>query len=339
MSLNESLDYAMVVGIVKSQGKPFVSNYDKKISGPIRVFEIKEHGTTWRSNVASDTIRIISRDVKSIPFCLIKSGANNSKQIIKIENPLVAEYLDQALDIAYTHFEPAKESTVTKLIAELASSERIRGVETCERLLREGIQLTAFGRVERCKLDESAGSVLGWIAQPITGKTVISEFKLCEPINNSEHEFILTTLSREELVKQLGESNRTLRIFLFVFGSIGLIAGSLCAYKFIRDYLEKKRQQELMDRARAERERARLERLNRNRQNRQGADGNAVSAQETTSTEDQSTCVICLTNPRELILLDCGHVCLCGDCVLRIPDKRCPICRQIYRRHMPCFIP
>jgi E3 ubiquitin-protein ligase MUL1 len=37
-------------------------------------------------------------------------------------------------------------------------------------------------------------------------------------------------------------------------------------------------------------------------------------------------CVVCCLNPREIILLPCGHVCLCEDCSEEIKDS-CPVCR------------
>lgn len=42
---------------------------------------------------------------------------------------------------------------------------------------------------------------------------------------------------------------------------------------------------------------------------------------------DAQICIICLSNPREVILLDCGHVCLCADCVSKV-DGTCPVCRS-----------
>ena len=38
-------------------------------------------------------------------------------------------------------------------------------------------------------------------------------------------------------------------------------------------------------------------------------------------------CVVCCQNRRGIILLPCGHVCLCEDCSARITDF-CPVCRR-----------
>ena len=46
-----------------------------------------------------------------------------------------------------------------------------------------------------------------------------------------------------------------------------------------------------------------------------------------------SMCVICLDKPRGMILIPCGHVCVCSDCVNKLGDK-CPICRKnITKKH------
>jgi len=51
-------------------------------------------------------------------------------------------------------------------------------------------------------------------------------------------------------------------------------------------------------------------------------------------------CVVCLTAEREVILLDCGHVCackLCADTLMR-EDHQCPVCRAEIRAIKPAFI-
>lgn len=40
---------------------------------------------------------------------------------------------------------------------------------------------------------------------------------------------------------------------------------------------------------------------------------------------DGVRCIVCMVNPREIILLPCNHVCLCEDCAEKI-NKMCPVC-------------
>jgi len=52
-------------------------------------------------------------------------------------------------------------------------------------------------------------------------------------------------------------------------------------------------------------------------------------------------CTVCLDNPREVLLQNCGHVCVCSDCVSRIRfggDNRCPICRKLIEGTQSAFI-
>ncbi|KAI8429600.1 hypothetical protein MSG28_000198 [Choristoneura fumiferana] len=48
-------------------------------------------------------------------------------------------------------------------------------------------------------------------------------------------------------------------------------------------------------------------------------------------------CVVCAENPKEIILLPCGHVCLCEDCSDNIQEA-CPICRERIHSRAPAFI-
>ena len=48
--------------------------------------------------------------------------------------------------------------------------------------------------------------------------------------------------------------------------------------------------------------------------------------------EDSLLCVICLTEPRDTVLLPCRHLCVCSDCFPRL--SKCPICRSSFREWM-----
>ncbi len=47
----------------------------------------------------------------------------------------------------------------------------------------------------------------------------------------------------------------------------------------------------------------------------------------------ESTCVICLTDTRNVLLLPCRHLCLCSTCAenLKFQSANCPICRVPFR--------
>lgn len=55
---------------------------------------------------------------------------------------------------------------------------------------------------------------------------------------------------------------------------------------------------------------------------------------------DTQSCVICLERPREVVILDCGHICTCLSCAGDLPHpQKCPMCRQDISRVIPVFVP
>ncbi|ESQ41916.1 hypothetical protein EUTSA_v10013842mg [Eutrema salsugineum] len=55
--------------------------------------------------------------------------------------------------------------------------------------------------------------------------------------------------------------------------------------------------------------------------------GSVASGLEDTGGKE---CVICLTEPKDTIVMPCRHLCLCSECAkeLRFQSNKCPICRQ-----------
>lgn len=39
-------------------------------------------------------------------------------------------------------------------------------------------------------------------------------------------------------------------------------------------------------------------------------------------------CCICLEEQCNMVMIPCGHLCLCGDCSLQYKDNKCPMCRS-----------
>ncbi len=42
--------------------------------------------------------------------------------------------------------------------------------------------------------------------------------------------------------------------------------------------------------------------------------------------DDGESCAVCLDDPCSVVIVPCGHYCLCLDCANRVEDK-CPMCR------------
>lgn len=51
----------------------------------------------------------------------------------------------------------------------------------------------------------------------------------------------------------------------------------------------------------------------------------------------EDSCVVCLSQPRECVLLGCGHICCCFRCFQALPTRLCPICRGPIDRVVPLY--
>lgn len=53
-------------------------------------------------------------------------------------------------------------------------------------------------------------------------------------------------------------------------------------------------------------------------------------------------CIICLTQPKEVAVVPCGHLCMCTACANEISKRtrtrQCPICRQKFRSTLRVFV-
>jgi E3 ubiquitin-protein ligase MUL1 len=96
------------------------------------------------------------------------------------------------------------------------------------------------------------------------------------------------------------------RFLAFICGGVGLVIVGIMTRKWWRE-----RTRKLKEQTRRQQTSSRIERQQ--------------SVQENERPEVQ-VCVVCCQNSRGIILLPCGHVCLCEDCSARITDF-CPVCR------------
>lgn len=48
---------------------------------------------------------------------------------------------------------------------------------------------------------------------------------------------------------------------------------------------------------------------------------------DTSSESEDNICVICMSNPRECVYVNCGHFCACSECCEKM-ELQCPMCRQ-----------
>lgn len=174
---------------------------------------------------------------------------------------------------------------------------RQRGIQSTEKMLRENSIITAIGELSRSQTKSD---------------TLIMQ----SPLNGSP--FYITSMSITTLIRNLDDRKKLYRIFCVITGTIGLFLGAIMA----RRYWKNKQQQRLEEQLRQSLETSRQERRQRVR--------------DRDLREDQ-ICVICNTNAREIILLPCGHVCICEDCSASI-NNNCPICRTEITQKAAAYI-
>ena len=204
----------MVIGKVKPTNLELKSNYKSEISGVIRLLKIIEHGELTKNGVKSNTKSVISNNTNEVPFHLVN---NQDSFRAHISQPLKSFYLIENLEVSHTLFEPVKESigivnnVITNSAKEAASvsSEtlRIRGIETIEKMLKSGTQLTVFAKIEKIRSVDITNSWLS-ISHPYL------TYKISEPAD--DYTYIVTPLSKEALLDKLRSNSTILKVFLAV---------------------------------------------------------------------------------------------------------------------------
>lgn len=124
-------------------------------------------------------------------------------------------------------------------------------------------------------------------------------------------------------------------IFYTVFVPAGVILLWITAGRRFRQWIDDYRSREAINEIREQLTEMRERHVNTEQTNSSDSD----SARQTTPTSD-NTCVICLTNSRDIANRPCGHVCSCINCYEAMPGpKQCPVCRTPITEIIPIFLP
>ncbi|CAN7940965.1 unnamed protein product [Ixodes hexagonus] len=198
----------------------------------------------------------------------------------------------------YENFVPNREG-LSGVVFGWLRGEQTKGIEEQEMLLEEGATLTGFGTLA----SENGGGAV----------------RLIPPTDGSC--FYLTPLSHPALISKLRSEVDVLRVACLVFG---FTAAGLSVYILLSWW--QRRQQRIQDkRDAARREEAKKERRKQTRD-------------VTSSSSEHPSCVVCLSSPVEVMMLECGHVCVCTDCAEQVRDT-CPVCRAPIVRSVAAFLP
>lgn len=135
-------------------------------------------------------------------------------------------------------------------------------------------------------------------------------FKIKVPEN---HEYILSKMTLKGIIQEKTSSTRTWKYVTFGFTIVG---GA-----FMLIWLFRRRQW--------------LSRLYTNTRTNRPAFPEDDRNYEFGENAQEMYCVICLTNRRNVVILNCGHVCVCRSCASQIDS--CPICRGVIERLVPIY--
>ncbi|CAH1375065.1 mitochondrial E3 ubiquitin protein ligase 1-like [Tenebrio molitor] len=285
----KKLSYVSIRGTVKPLGKPIVSSNNPNVTGVVQLLRIKEH-VIQRSTTGfwSDSERIVQEVHNVMPFAV-----NNKGVQVEVADPLAADVLD--MDVISDVFNPTVPSVMDHIWGFFAGI-RQRGVQSTEKMLREGTTITGIGEL----VYSQDANIL----------------RLQPPSNGAP--FYLTNMQVTSLIKKLNGSKKNYRLLCILFGTIGLVIGGL----IIRKYWQYK------DRLIEESKRKQMLDESRRKRRRQMRDQNLPENQ---------ICVVCKSNPIEIILLPCGHVCLCEDCSIDI-STNCPVCRAPIEKKSVAYV-
>nr|XP_028596359.1 mitochondrial ubiquitin ligase activator of NFKB 1 isoform X1 [Podarcis muralis]XP_028596360.1 mitochondrial ubiquitin ligase activator of NFKB 1 isoform X1 [Podarcis muralis]XP_028596361.1 mitochondrial ubiquitin ligase activator of NFKB 1 isoform X1 [Podarcis muralis]XP_028596362.1 mitochondrial ubiquitin ligase activator of NFKB 1 isoform X1 [Podarcis muralis]XP_028596363.1 mitochondrial ubiquitin ligase activator of NFKB 1 isoform X1 [Podarcis muralis] len=119
--------------------------------------------------------------------------------------------------------------------------------------------------------------------------------------------YYLSSLDFEALLQKEESSVRLWKVLTLVFGFATCAVLFFVLHKQYRHHREKQRLRQVQEMI--------------------AAGGDTLNA-----------CVVCLSNARSCVFLECGHVCSCDKCYQALPQPpRCPICRQEIARVVPLY--
>lgn len=290
------LDYVCIEGVTEGVGEPLRSQFTNEV-GVVHRHLLVEHKSKRTQGTWSDFRRVVRDAFNYRPFFIANPDRDlGDKRKVEVTEILAAEYLDDYLPVVHDQYNPTKNGLLSRSM-DLIFGEVTKGYQDTEKLLGLGVPILGVGKVT------------------FDGKRMI-----LQPPSDGRR-YIVTTLSKPDVVRSLRSSARTIKIFLWICVVIGTGVAAYSLYKFVARWMRERES------------RLAMEEIRRMRVNNAASDGDGDGDTE------RSRCVICLSNPRDVIILNCGHVCLCADCAEAIPEpKHCPVCRAKVARFAPVYI-
>lgn len=296
------LPFAVVRGDVAPMGRTVCSAYGSGVmNGVIQKVMFTEHKRNMsKTGFWVDSQRVVHQYTNDAPFCL----ANPQDSIFSLMRPHVEviDWKDAArIDLDTVYDQfEAAPGGLGNHLWGWVLGDLHKGVQKTELMLTKDTTLTGIGELV-------AGPEGVRLQPPSDGR-----------------DFYLVRSSLASLVKEVESKGTFLKVCLYMFVGVGVCISGMAAWKFYKKMKEERflrGNQESLENIRADRETRRVARS-----------GDQVP--------DSIQCVICLGAEREVILLNCGHVCVCADCAgeLLRAGHNCPVCRAVIERVMPAYV-
>ncbi|KAJ8011583.1 hypothetical protein DPEC_G00059760 [Dallia pectoralis] len=290
------------VRAVHPVGEPLRSQFQEGSVGVVQKLMLREHKLVW-NNLArtwTDSERVLHQRVNAIPFNLV--GLDQAS--VRVLCPLEASGLK--MEIIHEKFHQATYG-FSDIIGQYLSGEKPKGQLETEEMLKVGATLTGVG-----ELILDTDRVL----------------KLRPPTDGSD--YFLSTADFDTLCLEQESQAVVWRVLSSVFA----LAGAAILLWVGHRYYQSLRVRWDQERLRREYDSLVAGGSVEETGSPTGATPGGAGEQETTL---NNACVICLTQARSCVLLDCGHVCCCYSCYQALPQPTCPICRQNINRVVPLF--
>lgn len=183
-----------------------------------------------------------------------------------------------------------------------------------------GIQPKGTQEIEEMVIDGSLMTAVGELVMNRDGS-----MQLRSPTNSDRAlPFILSTLPYNALINTYETLLSVCKWSLVCFGGVGIVLCYLMVRKWLRLRYGRRHAREEDDILRDLRE-------------------SRSTPEENDDLPDWQRCVVCLVRNREVIVLPCGHVCLCADCMVLINrqntlQRNCPMCRRRIEQIARAFV-
>ncbi|XP_072043019.1 mitochondrial ubiquitin ligase activator of NFKB 1-like [Amphiura filiformis] len=307
---NHVIPYARVEGQVKAVHQPIRSMYVDGITAVMQRVECREYTSTWdkQKKIWVDTDRVTHKASETVPFIL-----TNGESSIRVNDPEKASGLE--LTTLYDKFHPTSNWLFKRMTRWFSGGTKTKGHQKVELILEEGKTLTGVGEL---RILGNGGVSLH---PPSNGRVYILTKSFTNDNFTNELKASITKW------KEFGRYSivSTMALAFWIMDLTVLLVCGLAVLTLASVYVWFKHQWQ----------------INTNMRNafnwRVQAIENHLSDDESSEKDDTNVCVVCMSEPRDYVLVDCGHVCVCRGCAQELNPHECPICRKRILQVMPIY--